>query len=85
MDSHSVREAMHLFGISMRHMGDVARLTTQPHIRSLFEREMIARTLKNIFHTQLVEEVLSIRDESLPLKNIEIKPQPTYTDTEDIE
>lgn len=56
-------------------MGEIAKLTTQPHIRSLFEIEMIARTLKNIFYTQLAEEVLSIKDESLPHKMADIRYQ----------
>lgn len=73
IDSHTLREAMKLFGISMRSMGDVARYTKLPHVRSLLEIEMIARTLKNIFFTQLSEDILNTKEESIPFKANEFK------------
>ena len=68
-DSHSLRIAMTMFGVCMRQLGEVAKCTSLPHIRSLLEIEMIARTMKNVFFSELADEIVRTKEESIPMKN----------------
>lgn len=53
IDSPSIEDIMHEYGINIRYLGQVANLFSLSYNRKIFEVEMIARVLKRIFYTTI--------------------------------
>lgn len=53
IDSPSIEDIMHEYGINIRYLGQVAHLFSLPYNRKIFEVEMIARVLKRVFYTTI--------------------------------
>jgi hypothetical protein len=59
IDSESLVQAFHVAGINMRYLGRVASTAELPHVKDICITEMVARTLKRLFNTQISGLVLS--------------------------
>ncbi len=75
IDSYSFREAFKLYGINICHLGLVAKATLVPHIRTICEQEMMARSIKNIFMQHFTEFLTNITEDNIPLKALDVRPK----------
>lgn len=62
IDSSSLMQAFHVSGINMRYLGWVALKAELPHVKDICITEMVARTLKRLFNTQISGLVLNNQD-----------------------
>ncbi len=58
IDSQSLEQVFHIQGVNMRYLGLVTSLSLSPHIQDICITEMVARTLKRIFNTQISGNIL---------------------------
>ena len=59
IDSESLAQAFHVSGINMRYLGWVASKSELPHVKDICINEMVARTLKRLFNTQISSLILN--------------------------
>ena len=79
IDSESLGQVMHTYGINMRYLSHVCVLTGVPHVKDLCVTEMLARTFKNIINTKLSELLL---ENKLEYVGLEKKRQELERETE---
>ena len=53
IDSESLTETLHKYGVNVRYLSHIAVLSQVPHVREICVTEMLARTAKNILNGQL--------------------------------
>ena len=53
LHSEAITDTFHNFGINMRYLGYVARMSSLDHIKQICVIEMLARTMKRIFNCQI--------------------------------
>ena len=59
IDSDGLMQAFHVAGINMRYLGLVATKSELPHVKDICITEMIGRTLKRVFNTQISSLILN--------------------------
>jgi tetratricopeptide (TPR) repeat protein len=64
LDSQSLTDLFHSFGVNMRYLGLVAEKSTLSHVKSMIYVEIIARTCKNIFFQDLSEYIFKMFEEN---------------------
>lgn len=69
IDSESLTQTVHRYGVNLRYLGLIADLTTLPHIRQIVVIEILARTCKNIFFQHLSEFISSLGTEKITEKS----------------
>lgn len=68
-DSEGIRDVFHSFGVNLRYLAEVARLSELSHIKAMMHLEIAARTCKNLFFQHVSEYIIGLPDE----ENEEIK------------
>jgi hypothetical protein len=58
IDSESLSNALHSFGINMRYLSHINIMSQMPHVKEICLTEMLARTCKNIMNEKVSELIL---------------------------